>query len=104
MSEGKTGIERLRGFTLRGGQFLELIEIADQIECEHIGDVEEKDREIEALRKRVAGGSCCRRGGINLMQLHGWARCGMEGCDEPEWTLFSTINDAVERYWEAVEE
>ncbi len=46
----------------------------------------------------------CRPIDMGVRELKEWAFANMEGCDEPEWTLFSTINDAVERYWEAVEQ
>jgi hypothetical protein len=34
----------------------------------------------------------------DLEDLHVWALDYMEGCDEPEWTLFSSIASAIEEY------
>lgn len=33
-----------------------------------------------------------------LIEVYRWALSGMEGCDEPEWSLFSSIVDAIENY------
>lgn len=35
----------------------------------------------------------------DLENLHVWALDYMESCDEPEWTLFSSIASAIEDYW-----
>lgn len=34
-----------------------------------------------------------------LRFVYDWAFNGMEGCDEPEWTLLFTICNAISGYW-----
>lgn len=33
-----------------------------------------------------------------LKKLYNWAYANMEGCDEPEFTLFDSICGAIEKY------
>lgn len=39
-----------------------------------------------------------RDGSFNLLQLRSWAYDNMEGCNGPEWALYTAIFDAVELY------
>lgn len=43
-------------------------------------------------------------GGITADDVREWALCGMEGCDEPEWSMFCEVVDAVDGYRRAKEE
>ena len=33
-----------------------------------------------------------------LLEIYDWAISGMEGCDEPEWSLYSGIADVIAKY------
>lgn len=35
----------------------------------------------------------------NIEYVYTWALEHMEGCDEPEWTMYSKIVAAIENYW-----
>ena len=35
----------------------------------------------------------------DIEDVHTWALEHMEGCDEPEWTMFDKIASAIENYW-----
>lgn len=35
----------------------------------------------------------------DIENIHNWALDHMEGCDEPEWTMFNKIASAIENYW-----
>lgn len=35
----------------------------------------------------------------NIEDVYTWALEHMEGCDEPEWTMYSKIVAAIENYW-----
>lgn len=35
----------------------------------------------------------------DIEDVHAWALDHMEGCDEPEWTMFNKIAAAIENYW-----
>lgn len=35
----------------------------------------------------------------NIKDVYTWALEHMEGCDEPEWTMYSKIVAAIENYW-----
>ena len=34
-----------------------------------------------------------------LKEIYNWAFSGMEGCDEPEWSLFAGITGVIAKYW-----
>ena len=36
---------------------------------------------------------------IDIKDVYTWALDHMEGCDEPEWTMYSQIVAAIENYW-----
>lgn len=38
----------------------------------------------------------------DIENIHTWAIDYMEGCDEPEWTMFNKIACAIEDYWDAI--
>ena len=38
----------------------------------------------------------CEKG---IEDIYTWALDHMEGCDEPEWTMYSKIVAAIENYW-----
>lgn len=35
----------------------------------------------------------------DIKDVYAWALDHMEGCDEPEWTMYSQIVAAIENYW-----
>lgn len=35
----------------------------------------------------------------DIEDVYTWALDHMEGCDEPEWTMYSKIVAAIENYW-----
>lgn len=35
----------------------------------------------------------------DIEDIYTWALDHMEGCDEPEWTMYSQIVAAIENYW-----
>lgn len=35
----------------------------------------------------------------DIEDVYTWALDHMEGCDEPEWTMYSQIVAAIENYW-----
>lgn len=35
----------------------------------------------------------------DIEDVYTWAFDHMEGCDEPEWTMYSQIVAAIENYW-----
>lgn len=35
----------------------------------------------------------------DIEDVYTWAFDHMEGCDEPEWTMYSKIVAAIENYW-----
>lgn len=35
----------------------------------------------------------------DIENVYAWAFDHMEGCDEPEWTMYSQIVAAIENYW-----
>lgn len=35
----------------------------------------------------------------DIEDIYAWALDHMEGCDEPEWTMYSKIVAAIENYW-----
>lgn len=34
-----------------------------------------------------------------LKEVYDWAYSNMEGCDEPEWSLFAGITGVIAKYW-----
>lgn len=53
---------------------------------------ETKAEAIEAWNTRAESGDF-------LKEIYDWAYSGMEGCDEPEWSLFTGIVGVIAKYY-----